>query len=195
MTMGRASMTIVPDTSGVDAFLSGLGSELGENVRGIAQAGAQVLYDDVRRNVATLGKGQGNLLRSIYQVYSQTESQPLKPVYHISWAAKKAPHGHLVEFGYLQRYKYYVDDRGNVRPMVRPEMMGKPPPKSGNRNRAALDAYYVPRDGGPKQVMGKAFVRRSADKFPVAVDAMRAKLDRVIASINTPTATAKASRT
>ena len=53
----------------------------------------------------------------------------------------------------------------------------------------------MPRDGGPKQVMGNAFVRRSADKFPVAVDAMRANLDRVIASINTPTATAKASKT
>jgi len=181
MSRGNNSFTIKADTAGIDAFLSGLGSELEGNVRDIAQAGAEVLYQEVRRNVAGLKQRRGNLLRSIYQVYSKDDSGPRRAIYHISWNASKAPHGHLLEYGYLQRYKYYVDKKGVVRPMVRPEMVGKPPPASGGYNRAALDAYYVPRDGGPKQIAGRAFVRTAADKMPMAVEAMRTRLDRVLA--------------
>lgn len=173
-------MTIKADTAGIDAFLTGLGSELEGNVRSIAQAGAQVLYDEVRRNVAAIGQKKGNLQRAVYQVYSKDESGKQVATYHVSWNARKAPHGHLLEFGYMQRYKYYVDDKGRVRPMVRPEMVGKPRPQSGGNNRAAMDAYYVPRDGGPKQVLGRAFVRTAADKVPLAVQAMRERLERVL---------------
>lgn len=82
-----------------------LAAELEAPVRPAAQAMAQVLYDQVQLNVGRLRKKTGNLARSIYQAYSKDSSTPQRAVYHVSWNARKAPHGHLVEFGHLQRYE------------------------------------------------------------------------------------------
>src|SRR5205085_5719958 len=41
----------------------------------------------------------GALKASIYQVFSKDNSGSGHATYHVSWNAKKAPHGHLVEFG------------------------------------------------------------------------------------------------
>jgi hypothetical protein len=97
-------------------------------------------------------------------------------VYHVSWNAKKAPHGGLVEWGHLQRYRYYRGADGQIRPMVRPGMDSSKRP--GRRaSQAAKDAYYVPLPT-PIQVPAKAFVRRSVDKFPQAYAAAEAELLR-----------------
>jgi hypothetical protein len=81
-------------------------------VRPAAQAGAQVYYNEVTLNVSRIGKVTGNLAASIYQVYSKDNSTPTKATYHISWNAKKAPHGHLVEFGHLMTRKAYIGSDG-----------------------------------------------------------------------------------
>lgn len=81
--------------------------------RPAAQAAAQVYYDEVRANVGKLKRHTGNLASSIYQAYSRDNSNGGRAVYHVSWNARKAPHGHLVEFGHLQRYEVSFDRETN----------------------------------------------------------------------------------
>lgn len=149
----------------IDVDLSNLGmDQLADGaeaaVRPAAQAGAQVFYDQVVANVAGLGRQTGNLAKSIYQVYSRDNSHKARAEYHVSWNRRKAPHGHLVEYGHVQRYVVYIDKRGEWKTLVRPSMVGKPKPKR-NAPLAVKDAYYVPLKGGPRIVGAKSFIRRA----------------------------------
>lgn len=172
-----SAFAIKVDLAGLDALLDQKAGAVAEAARPAAQAAAQVLYDDVLRNVARVGRKTGNLASSIYQAYSQNNSAPGKAVYHVSWNAAKAPHGHLIEWGHLQRYEYYKGNDGQIRPMVRPGMEGKPRP--GRRaSRAIKDAYYVPLEGGPRQVAAKPFVRPAMARFPEAAQAAEQELLR-----------------
>ena len=164
---GAKTFGIAFDSSGLDGLLDALGEEASGAIRPAAQAAAQVLYDRVKQNVAGLGRETGNLDRSIYQAYSPENSRDgERAQYNVSWNHRTAPHGHLVEYGYLQRYRYYQDNQGRVRPMVRPGMDGQKRP--GRRaSQAEKDAYYVPLPQ-PKQVPGKAFVRSAASAIPAA---------------------------
>ncbi len=174
--MTRPSFGIKVDLAAFDAQIDALATHVEEAARPAAQAAAQVLYDEVKRNVQALRKNSGNLDRSIYQVFSKDNSRQGLATYHVSWNARIAPHGHLVEHGHLQRYEYYQDDVGRVRPRVRPEMQGKPRP--GRRaSQAAKDAYYVTLPT-PIQIPGKAFVRRAQNKFDAAYRAAEAELLR-----------------
>ena len=167
------------DTTGIDRMFDQLVGDVGEAVRPAAQAGAQVLYDEVKRNVGQLKTYTGNLKKSIYQKYSPELSVDGKvATYNISWNKIKAPHGWLVERGHLQRYRYYQNAQGEVRPMVRPGMDGKKKP-SKSASQSVKDAYYVTLDT-PVQVAGKAFVRRAADKRPMAFLAMEQKLFEIL---------------
>jgi hypothetical protein len=152
--------------TGADLGLDALVDEAQAAARPAAQAGAQVLYDQVKANVARLRRVTG-----IYQAFADGESGEGRATYRISWNQKKAPHGHLVEFGYLQRYEIARDARGRMFPMVRPEMQGQPKPKR-SASRAVKDAYYVPRKGGPLQIPGKAFLRSAWSRAPQAQAAM-----------------------
>jgi len=127
--------------------------DVAQAVRPAAQAGAQVLYEAVKRNVAALGQETGNLQRAIYQAYSKDRSQGGKEVYHISWNARKAPHGHLVEFGYLQRYQVVKDRRTGKWITIKSKRLST-----------------------PKQVPPKAFVRRAQAQMPAALQAAETKL-------------------
>lgn len=168
------SMTISVDTGSLNALMDEISGEVEGAVRPAAQAAAQVLYNEVKSNVAKLGKVTGNLERSIYQAYSDDNSNPARATYHISWNHRKAPHGHLVEFGHLQRYRYYKGNDGKIRPMVRPGMDGKPRPKR-SASQAEKDAYYVTLPT-PIQIPAKAFVRSAASKMPQAMAAAEAEL-------------------
>lgn len=141
--------------------------------RPAAQAGAQVFYDQVRRNVLALGRKTGKLADAIYQAHSADNSSDGHQVYHVSWNAAKAKHGHLVEDGYIQRYELYRDEAGRVRPRVRPEKQGTSPP-GPRASRAAKDAYYVPL-ATPRRIPGKAFVASAAVVAPQALSAMEAE--------------------
>ena len=168
------------DTTGIDRMFDMFVADIEAAVRPAAQAGAQVLYDEVKRNVGQLKSFTGNLQKSIYQKYSPELSVAgQKAVYNISWNKTKAPHGWLVERGHMQRYRYYQNSQGQVRPMVRPGMdMTKKPGKSASQ--AAKDAYYVPLEGGPKHIAAMAFVRRAADKRQLAYLAMEQKLFEIL---------------
>jgi HK97 gp10 family phage protein len=174
VSRGANSVHINVDMGQLDTLLDQLGNEVEAATRPAAQAAAQVLYDDVRANVARIGTKTGNLSRSIYQVFSKDNSPQGRATYHISWNARTAPHGHLVEYGHLQRYRMYQDKRGNVRPMVRAGMEGKPRP--GRRaSQAAKDAYYVTLPT-PIQVAARPFIRPAVQKFNVAVEAAKEEL-------------------
>jgi hypothetical protein len=107
------SFDISIDLSGLNNYLDSKVEAVAEAVRPAAQAGAQVLYEAVCRNVDGLGKETGNLRASIYQAYSKDHSSDgEQATYHVSWNAKKAPHGHLVEYGYVQKFRVYVAKDG-----------------------------------------------------------------------------------
>lgn len=157
---------------GLDALTDGAEAA----VRPAAQAGAQVLYEAAKANVARIGRKTGNLAASIYQAYSRDNSGPLRAEYHVSWNRKKAPHGHLVEFGHIQRYVTFVDDQGKWRTAVRPEARGRKKP-GRKAPQAVKDAYYVPLKGGPKLVGAKPFIRPAASP-QVMRKARNAMIDR-----------------
>lgn len=70
-----------------------------------AAAMARVMYHEVKLNASGIkpdgpGVVTGNLLGSIYWVYSPELSNPDRKTYKVSWNYKKAPHGGLIEFGW-----------------------------------------------------------------------------------------------
>jgi hypothetical protein len=116
---GKNTLGISVDTSGFGQLLANLSDAAGDAVRPAAQAGIQVIYDQIKMNVlglanaplkvAALGAKTGNLKDSIYQVYSKSNSEDGKVAeYHASWNARKAPHGHLVEYGHMMRYRTFI---------------------------------------------------------------------------------------
>lgn len=79
---------------------------------GAAEMGS-FLAAEVRLNASPprLGRKTGNLSAAIYWAYSPERSTEGKKTYRISWNARKAPHGHLIEFG---------TSRAPAHPFVRP---------------------------------------------------------------------------
>lgn len=151
------SLTINVDTAALDRLMDGLADDVGEAIRPAAQAAAQVLYQEVNRNVDKIGKVTGNLKSSIYQVYSRDHSiNGERAIYHVSWNASKAPHGHLVEYGHVQRYQTYVGKDGKW-----------------HTNKAKKLA-------SPRQVGARPFVRPAMSKFDEAMEAAKAELLRRI---------------
>lgn len=149
------SFNLSIDVRAFESEMEQLAERADKAVRPAAQAGAQVLYERVKVNVASLGRKTGNLDSSIYQAYSADNSNESKAVYHISWNATKAPHGHLVEWGYIKRWQSIMINGKWVTLKNRPLAT-------------------------PVQVPGKAFMRRAKDAIPMAEEAMRAKFLEVL---------------
>lgn len=134
------------DASGIDAALDRLSEGAKDQVRPAAQAGAQVLYDEVLARVPVskterkLKSGRviapGALKSSIYQVFSQDNSGEGRSTYHVSWNYRKAPHGHLVEYG---------TSRAPAHPFLRPAY--------DTKSRAALEAAKQKWEEGAQQVI------------------------------------------
>jgi len=110
------------DISGLLAYLGDMADVVAESARPAAQAGAQVFYNLAKQNVRAIGKKTGNLAGSIYQKYSREKSVEGKnAVYHVSWNVRsgkqitRAPHGHLVEYGHIQRYKVVLIKKGKYK--------------------------------------------------------------------------------
>lgn len=99
------------DTSG---WLRGLDKLVGpmrtKLARSMAVAGGTVLRDEAERwvPVGTAANGSitpGLLKSALYLAYKEGRSNDEQVTYSVSWNAKKAPHGHLQEFGHWQTYK------------------------------------------------------------------------------------------
>ena len=149
------SFNLSIDMSAFESDMEQLADRAEKAARPAAQAGAQVIYERVKVNVAALGRKTGNLNSSIYQAYSANNSNESKAVYHVSWNATKAPHGHLVEWGYIKRWQSIMINGKWVTLKNRPLAT-------------------------PVQVPGKAFMRRAKDAIPMAEEAMRAKFLEVL---------------
>ncbi|TAK84514.1 MAG: HK97 gp10 family phage protein [Aquabacterium sp.] len=143
------------DLSDLEAFIDQQADAVEASIRPAAQAGAQVLYEAVVRNVASIGRVTGNLQRSIYQVFSEDKSNDFLATYHVSWNARKAPHGHLVEYGHLQRYEITYD------PVTRRFTTHKDRPLAE-----------------PKHVAAHPFIRPAQAAMPAAIAAAKAELYR-----------------
>jgi hypothetical protein len=133
--------------------LDDLGARCDEAVRPAAQAMAQVLYEEVKRNVTSRVKRKtGNLAASIYQAYSTRASSPGHATYHVSWNPRKAPHGHLVEFGHVQRYEITFDPSTmrftthRDRPLATPRLVAARP-----FVRPAMSAFPRAQEAGVKR--------------------------------------------
>lgn len=118
---GQNTVSIAIDVSPLNDLVKRLGDDIEGVIRTAAQAGAQVIYDRARMNVSMLhksGVGTGNLYNSIYQKFAEDLSEAGKrAVYKVSWRTTKgsglprAPHGHLLEFGWIQKYARFQDPR------------------------------------------------------------------------------------
>lgn len=159
-----SSFDLKVDISGALAGLDGVATECEAAARPAAQAAAQVLYDEVKRNVSKLKRHTGNLAGSIYQAYSRDNSNAGKATYHVSWNARKAPHGHLVEFGHLQRFEISYD------PQTRRFTTHKDKPLAS-----------------PRQVAARPFLRPAVAKFEAA---MQAAQERYLAELQARKVTA-----
>lgn len=103
------AFTIKFDFDAVGDKLDAITTAAKEQMRPAAQAGAQILYDEVKLRAPVAKRARkaksgrtiepGALKASIYQVFSADNSSDDHATYHVSWNYKKAPHGHLVEFG------------------------------------------------------------------------------------------------
>lgn len=160
---GRNSVTLKVNMRAVNALLHELEGDIHKAVRPAAQAAAEVLYQAVLTNVDTLTKKvTGNLRASIYQAFSKDNSKLTgdggysRATYHVSWNAKTAPHGHLVEYGHIQKFKVYLGKDG----------------KWYTNKRAPLPA--------PKQVGARPFVRPAFNRQDEAVAAAQAKLYEIL---------------
>jgi len=178
------TVNMAVDMAGLDDLLQQLGDEVEAAVRPAAQAAAEVLYRAVLANVDAIGSVTGNLRAAIYQKFLEDRSGPGKAAYAVSWRTAgngvRAPHGHLVEFGHIQRYAVNLADDGNWYTLVRPSMRGKPRP--GRRaSQAVKDAYFVPRKGGPQQIAAKPFIRPVIHTHgAAAAEAAKAKIFEVM---------------
>lgn len=179
MSGGRNSITVKADLTGLRRMMETLATDIQEAVRPASQAAAQVFYDEVKKNVSSIGKKTGNLDKSIYQVYSKANSTPERAVYHVSWNARTAPHAGLIEYGHYQRYQTYINKAGEWKTAIRPEKQGTPRPKRGAAQ-SVKDAYYVPRAGGPTYIMGRSFIRSALDKTPQALAAAEATIYKIM---------------
>lgn len=102
------SLSVSLDLSGITAQLNQLTKKAEQAVRPVAQAGAQVLYEEIRARVPMSAKPHksgkklytpGNLRRAIYQAYAQDESGADSAYYRISWNKANAFYGQFLEFG------------------------------------------------------------------------------------------------
>jgi len=167
----------------LNAALDAKQKQVQQAVRPAAHAGALVLYQAVLRNVDAIGSVTGNLRRGIYHAYSQDSSQHgNRATYHISWNARKAPHGNLVEWGHIKKYVSYVGKDGN---WYTAKYRGTKNTtvtrvKRSDGKMKSIKGTPIPLPGGPIQVAGKAFVRGAASYFPQPQQAMRKRFLLVV---------------
>lgn len=70
--------------------------------RSMAVAGGKVLRDEAKQQAPM---ESGRLKSAIYLAYKEGKSTDTRVVYSVTWNAKKAPHGHLLEFGHWRYNK------------------------------------------------------------------------------------------
>jgi hypothetical protein len=112
------------DTSDLLAAMDKLaGSDRVHLARSLGAGAGEVLRDEAK----LLAPAEtGRLASSIYLAFREGKSNEARVVYSISWNGRKAPHGHLQEFGHWQPYRvmrrpdgtYFTD---KTQPLAQPK--------------------------------------------------------------------------
>ena len=98
------------DTSSALAGLNQLTGPLATRLaRSMAVASGTEYRDEAKRLVPV---AEGLLQSAIYLAYKDDRSNKDNVTYSITWNARKAPHGHLIEFGHWQNYATFKDQKG-----------------------------------------------------------------------------------
>ncbi|MBN7138998.1 hypothetical protein A7A76_07805 [Lysobacter enzymogenes] len=153
----------ITDFSSAMAGLENLAEAKVGLARSMAVAGGKVIRDEAKLrapvgNVDGSHNVPGALRAAIYLAHRDGQSGESRQVYQVSWNAKRAPHGHLVEFGHWQTHAAYLDAAGEWR-------RGAPLPV-------------------PKWVAAKPFLRPAYDAaMPRAREAMLARGSERLAEI------------
>ena len=90
-------------SAAISSAARAMGVAMGQSVRDEAKERAPVLQPG---NEGTDSQNPGVLRDAIYLAYDDRRAvlNPSSYRYTVSWNSKKAPHGHLLEFGYWQPY-------------------------------------------------------------------------------------------
>lgn len=106
------------DTTEWDKAFSQLDGPVKESLmRRMLVEGGVLLRDAAKSNAMMAANKQnepvrGVLAKSIYLVYDKEAEQPNVFTYKISWNARRAPHGHLIEFGHWMTHAVYRGTNG-----------------------------------------------------------------------------------
>lgn len=92
------------DLSEVFAGLDKLVDARESLARSMAVAAGRAIRDEAKARAPV---ETGRLQSSIYLAYRDAQSSGDVVVYSISWNSRKAPHGHLLEFGHWQTHALY----------------------------------------------------------------------------------------
>lgn len=147
--------------------------------RSMAVAGGSALRDEAKLR-APVGRAEeditgggsirpGSLRNAIYLAFRDGESTESRVKYSVSWNAKKAPHGHLLEFGHWQPFNVVLTKNG-----WRTRASGK-----GSRAKGQLRA------GGPKWISAVPFLRPAYEAVlprlqPIMVQRGRERLPELL---------------
>lgn len=93
----KASVDLSSVLAGLDR-LSGVSESL---ARSMAVAAGQAVRDEAKARAPV---DTGKLKGALYLAYSDRRSRESAVVYSVTWNSKKAPHGHLLEFGHWQTH-------------------------------------------------------------------------------------------
>lgn len=152
------------DLSDFNAGLAKLAGPLRVSLaRSMAVAGGKVIRDEARVRAP---KDDGTLSNAMYLAFKDARSSEKQAVYSVTWHKKKAPHGHLIEFGHWQPYVVVM---------------------------TAAGTYFTTktlRADGPKWISAKPFLRPALDAAGGrAREAMiargRERLPELLAGVNT----------
>jgi HK97 gp10 family phage protein len=137
----------------LDQFSSNMQTHV---VRSMAVAGGKVLRDEAKARAPVYdGSGDlkggstvkrkrvpGQLRDAIFLAYSDKQSKEGRATYSISWNKRKAPHGHLIEFGHW-RYNAIINGYPTKHKLDQPKWVAAKPflrPALDSKGDAALKA-------------------------------------------------------
>ncbi|PZP57974.1 MAG: hypothetical protein DI597_20395 [Pseudoxanthomonas spadix] len=100
------------DLTSAFAGLDRVGDAATGVARSMGVAAGKLVRDEAK---ALAPVDSGKLRDAIYLAYRDGESTDTKVVYQISWNSRKAPHGHLVEYGHWRVNELVRGDDGKWR--------------------------------------------------------------------------------
>lgn len=101
-----------------DKAFSALGGPVRESLaRRMLVSGGVVLRDAAASNARMAANKEGvetrgKLANAIYLYYDKEDVTEHSFIYNISWNKRKAPHGHLIEFGHWMTHQVYKGTNG-----------------------------------------------------------------------------------